>query len=330
MLNPRRLCAALSILAVVASPFKMAVASEIYVAATIKPLHGLVQMVLGDEGQAVMLMPEAASPHHVTLRPSDRRHLSRADLVVIIDPEFETTHAKALPTAQRVLTATSLNGIRLFERRTSGEFGHSDEIESHIEGEEGHDEHDDHAEHAGHSHDNDGIFGLYDLHLWLLPENAKVILTGVAAELSAIYPEHAEDFARNAKAAAMRIDAMDAEIAAMLAPYKDIPLMAYHDAYVYFETHYGLAMVSTVMNHHDEAAGVNRVRQLRKLITASGVKCIFHEPQFNARILDVIDPGKQVARAELDPIGAAIPKGADLYPEMMMRLAKSVKSCLAP
>ena len=162
----------------------------------------------------------------------------------------------------------------------------------------------------------------------MLPSNAKAILAQLEEELIRLYPDHAEDFARNKAAGIVRIDAMDVEIKTILKAHRDVPMLAFHDAYIYFETQYGLNMVSTVMTHHDAAAGVNRVRFLRKLIKEKGVKCVFHEPQFNSKILDVIDQDKEVSRAELDPIGVDVATGADLYPAMMLNLARAVDSCL--
>ncbi len=287
-------------------------ADDIYVAVSIKPLHSLVQMVLGGLGDAVLLMDGNTSPHNATLLPSTRRHLARADMVVLIDPLFEMSYAKALNNdggGRRVLLASSLDGIRLLDRRTSSHNDHND-----------HDEHDDHT---GDQHHHNK-----DLHLWLAADNAVAIINGVRDGLMAVYPEHGEVLAANAEAAAGRILAMDRQVAALFAEIKSPAFIVYHDAYIYFEDRYGFAATASILNHHDAPAEVGRVSFLRRLVEENNIKCIFHEPQFSAKILNVIDPDEKTTTVALDPIGAKHPKGAGQYEAMMREMAQNLHDCL--
>ncbi len=60
---------------------RAAEASSPKVLVSIKPLQALVAGVMAGVAQPDLLLPAGANPHHHTLRPSDARRLSGADLV---------------------------------------------------------------------------------------------------------------------------------------------------------------------------------------------------------------------------------------------------------
>lgn len=134
--------------------------AEIKVAVTIKPLHSLAAKVMAGVSEPSLILPDGASPHAYALRPSDMRKLSDADLIVRVDPEFETFLAKATKSAKKgrtIFDAMHAKGMELLEIRESGLWeGHN-----HDHGdEEGHedDKHDhekDHADGAKEKHDHD-------------------------------------------------------------------------------------------------------------------------------------------------------------------------------
>ena len=72
------------------------VAAEPRVVATIKPIHSLVAGVMDGVGAPTLLIRGGGSPHSYSLRPSEARALSRADLVFWVGEEFETFLTKPL------------------------------------------------------------------------------------------------------------------------------------------------------------------------------------------------------------------------------------------
>ena len=67
------------------------------VLATIKPLHSLVQSVLGDTARVQLLLDNTASPHDFQMKPSQIRALHQADIVFYIDADFEQFLQRVLP-----------------------------------------------------------------------------------------------------------------------------------------------------------------------------------------------------------------------------------------
>jgi len=315
-------------------------AKEIYVAASIRPLHSLVQMVLGEQGQAVLLMDGRVSPHNIVLRPSDRKHLSKADLVFIIDPGFEPLYAKAMESQdrnKRLVIMTKAEGIRLKERRFNGAFGHEDHVHDDDHKLDDDHKHDDdhkydhkHNDDHGHSHDDHGhdhLYGKLDLHLWLDPANAAAMIDLIQTRLAAVYPGKADAFQQNAITAKQDLITLDADIHALLSPYQDRQVIVYHDAYSYFEDAYGIKARASILDHHDAQADIRRVRMLRQLVAGDEIACLFHEPQFDAKLLNLIDPQSRLRHVSLDPIGHDFVAGADQYRLMMMGIARSMVSC---
>ena len=58
--------------------------------------------------------------------------------------------------------------------------------------------------------------------------------------------------------------------------------------------------------------------------------CVFAEPQFDRRIVDVVVEGTQARAGTIDPLGADIEDGPELYFELMRTLTASFKECLTP
>lgn len=324
-----------------------AVADDIHVAASIRPLHSLVEMVLGDEGEAVLLVDGNMSPHNITLRPSDRMQLANADLVFMIDENFAPILAKAVDDPSRKVLMAEAEGVMKLKRRTSEYFGHGEHDQDHDDhkhdshddqdhDDHGHDSHDDHG-HDDHKHDdhNHGhndhghnhAFGEFDLHFWLDVKNAMAMVDLIESRLSARYPENAAAFAQNKEQALKNLQNLDVSIKEQTADLNTLGLIVYHDAYTYFEEAYGLNVKTTVLDHHDASSGVNRIQMIRHLIDHGEVTCLAHEPQFNAKIITTIDPGQKLTRIEMDPIGVAYPQGVGHYGQMMQGLVDSLMQC---
>src|SRR5690606_19621222 len=103
---------------------------------------------------------------------------------------------------------------------------------------------DDH--HAEDQHHHDHQTGGIDTHLWLNPENAKVMATAIETSLAALDPDNAAAYHANLAKLTDKIDELDVEIAATLSPVKNKPFIVFHDAYQYFEEHYGVTVAGSI------------------------------------------------------------------------------------
>lgn len=282
------------------------------VVVTVKPLHSLVSGVMQGVGAPYLLVRGAANPHAFALRPSDAKALSGAELVVWAGPGVETFLEKPLSTLARgaqVLTLVKEPSVRVLPVRKGGAW-------------EAHDH--DHA----HEDRPDAELGS-DGHVWLDPLNAKAITDLIAARLSALDPARAPAYQANAARQKQSIDALDAEIRAALTPVKDRPFIVFHDAYHYLEDRYGLNAAGAITVSPDQPPGAARLSALRERINQAGAVCIFAEPQFEPALVRTLAQGTKARTGVLDPEGANIPDGPDLYGQLMRFNLRSLVDCLS-
>ncbi len=279
------------------------------VVVTIKPLHSLVAGVLGDITQPELLVQGAASPHDTQLKPSQMAALQDAKLVLYIGPDFETFMGSAirvLPESVRVSSVATDANLSLLAVRESD----MPEPEA--------------VKHE-HAHDH----GDYDLHVWLDPENARRIAVWVTKELSALDFENRDTYKANARRVIEKIDALEAELHGTLADLQDRPFIVFHDAYQYFEHAFGLRSAGFITLNPSIPPSPSHLQAIRKKLRESGAQCIFREPQFSDRLVQTVIEDTDASSGTLDPLGAYLEDGEELYFSLMRGLAKGLKECLA-
>ena len=85
-----------------------AFAMEPKVVASIKPVHSLAAGVMQGVGEPRLLVSGGASPHEYSLKPSDTRALSEAQLVFWIGPDLESFLVKPLNNVKDRVRAVAL------------------------------------------------------------------------------------------------------------------------------------------------------------------------------------------------------------------------------
>jgi zinc transport system substrate-binding protein len=315
----------------------LARATDSRVVTTIKPIHSLVAGVMGDTGKPALLVDGIASPHGYALKPSQRKMLHEANLVFLIDPHFESFLAKVLadlPGHVRVVKLAHAGGVTVLNHREGGAWeAHMHSAHTHTEADEHEHHHHDgeHSDaHAGHDDHQAHDESHSDLHLWLDPQNAVALTKAIARELGKVYPENQSIYQENAQVQTQRLEALDAELAALLAPVKDKPFIVFHDAYQYLERRYGLTAVGSITLEPEQKVSARRVREMRAKVEETNAVCVFQEPQFDDKIIAPVIEGTKVRRGTLDPEGGAyLAAGPDLYFTLMRNLAKNLKECLS-
>ncbi len=305
--------------AATAQPATKRKSGDLNVVATIRPLHALTAAVMDGIGTPRLLVDGAASPHTFALKPSDAKALAAADVLLRISPGLEPFTIKllqSLPKTVRVVTLQDAPGLTLHKLRTGDTF----EAHDHA-GHKGHG-------HKGHAHKDDHGKEDYDGHIWLDPDNARVMARFIAETLAKAAPEHAARLRANADALSARLDALAKELGETVKPATGKSYIVFHDAYQYFERRYGLAPAGSVTISPDVPASARRISALRKKVADLKAACIFAEPQFAPRLIDPIIEGTKVRRGVLDPLGAAVPAGPEQYFALMRALAGDLRSCL--
>jgi zinc transport system substrate-binding protein len=294
-----------------------AVAAEpVTVVASIKPVHSLVAGVMQGAGSPHLIVQGGASPHSYSMKPSDAAAMERAAVVVWVGEGLEAFLESAidtLATRAAVVELAEVPGLRRLDYREGGSWGaHEDEEADHEE-----------ADHEEAGHDE------IDMHLWLDPDNAKAMVAAIAAALTKADPDNSGIYLANSKTMASRLDQLSAEIETDLAPVKDIPFVVFHDGYQYLDTRFDLTNVGSITVNPENQPGAARLREIHAKISELGARCVFSEPQFEPRLVQVVVEGTSAKTAELDPLGADIADGPELYFELLRRNAAALKACLA-
>jgi zinc transport system substrate-binding protein len=285
--------------------------ADIQVLSSIKPLSLIAAEVVGDKGEAVTLLPVAASPHDYPLKVSDIRRLREADLVLWVGKELEGFLHRPLANVDgsKQMAVFNLKGLYWPNAVESEDHDHD------------HD-HDDHHHNHGHDHfhHHDGK----DPHLWLDPRNAGVIATELAARLAVIDPQNAAVFTENARRFLAKIEQIDAELQKQMQPLRNKGFAVYHEGYQHFVDRYQLLQVGYVTYSPEQRPGAKHLYQLRQKLQGDAL-CLFTEPYYDQRIARELGQELKLKIGVLDPIGC---EAVVNYQQLIENMAKDFSSCL--
>ncbi len=292
--------------------FSISVYAAPSVVVTIPPVHSLLSTVMKGVAEPTLLIPGGQSPHTNTLKPSAIREVVNADLLVWVSPDFEIGLQNIVKqqTGLRVLTLVDVPDMRVLPVRTSS----------------WHTEHATH-DHTSHSESQPRSEVPPDMHLWLSTENAVEIVRSAEQVLREMDPLNALIYKKNAGQAVDNIYEAAREITQSLQPVKSVPYLVFHDAYQYFEAEFDLSPVGAVTLSPERKPGIRSLLGIKQNIQRSRAKCIFHEPQFQPRLVTRIAEETGIRTGELDPIGAVLQPGSGLWFELMYSLRDSILRC---
>jgi zinc transport system substrate-binding protein len=289
----------LTLLLILTMPLQAQASAEAFsVAVTVKPVHSLVAGVMRGVAEPALVMGTSASPHHYTLRPSERRALASASLIFWVGPELESFMPRilgSLDTSSRNVALIEAKGLLRLPART---VHHHAADDSHI-----------------------------DPHIWLSPQNAHAMVDAIADELSRLDATHAHIYDDNRKQLQQRIREIDDQIRRKLSG-KTSAFLSYHDAYQYFEQAYGLNNAGFVSSGDEISPSAKYVHELRDRIQKQQLHCLFYEAPSRPALVDTLTHGLAVEAFELDAMGTRFKPGEDTWFKIVSKLADSYNSCL--
>lgn len=288
------------------------------VVVSIPPFYALVAAVMEGVGTPKLLVKPGASPHEYALRPSDILLLQDAELIFWGGPQLETFLVKPLNNltayseALRIAEFDNAPGLLLLPIR------HSAAWDPH-----------DHRHGNGHTHEIlDNEKSNQDMHFWLNPNNAIILIDMIVHHLVMIDPNHTNIYKKNGMQLKQRLKKLDAHISTELETVKAIPYIVFHDAYQYFEQRYGLKGVGSITLNPEIPPSAKRLNTIRTTIEKSKAQCVFREPQFQPKLVESIVEDLSVKTGELDPIGQASQNNSEGYFTLLENLSHAIKQCL--
>ena len=317
-------------------------ADDIEVAVSIAPLRLIVERLVGDFAAVNQIIPQGQSAHHSSLRPSQRRAVARADMVILTHPQLEASLAPLMQDESRfVILADHLRPhlLPLEASRLHDHDHHDDHHDEHGHDEHGHDEHhdeqghDEHHDEHGHDehHDEQGDHDLtseMDYHIWLAPQKMVAITKGLEAELSERFPEQKAVFAKNSADLQNELMQIDEAMKEMLTGLNSAPFITMHHVTAYLEDAYNLDSIGAILPHAEGQLSAGHLRDLQDKVADAKAACLFYEPEFSQDIAIQLADDLKIEAVLLDPLGATLSDKATIA-DYWQQLKSSLQSCFS-
>ena len=284
--------------------------AEIKVVASIKPIHSLASYLMDGIAKPDLIVDGYASPHGFAMKPSHAKMLQNADLIFWVGEDLESFLEKPLSSIAKkaekieLMETKGLQVLKFRERNIFDEHDHDDH---------GHDDHD------GHAH------GEFDPHIWLDPINAKAMLNEMAEHLIENDPKNEAKYKSNLAKALQEIDKLTIDVMTDLS--SSVASIVFHDAYQYFEKRFNVNILGAFTVNTDVMPGAEQLAEIREIIEHDKVACVFSEPQFNPDIIKAVAKDMNIKTGVVDPLGATLDPGKDLYFNLIRNMSASFKGC---
>ena len=308
--------------------------ADIKVVASIKPIHSLASYLMNGVAKPDLIVDGYASPHGFAMKPSHAKMLQNADLIFWVGEDLENFLEKPLGSIAKKAEKIELmqvKGLQVLKFRERNIFddhddhGHDDHGKKEDHDDHDHDSHakkdghDDHDDHEGHAH------GEFDPHIWLDPINAKVILFEMSKHLIENDPQNEKIYRENLSKGYKEIDKLTKDVSSELS--NSVASIVFHDAYQYFEKRFGVNILGAFTVNTDVMPGAEQLAEIREVIEHDKVACVFSEPQFNPDIIKAVAKDMNIKTGVVDPLGATLNPGKDLYFSLIKNMSASFKGC---
>jgi ABC-type Zn uptake system ZnuABC Zn-binding protein ZnuA len=172
--------------------------------------------------------------------------------------------------------------------------------------------------HHEHKHDHE-----YDAHIWLSPENAKIMVTNICRGLTKQYPEHRNTFESNLAALLTEIDALHNYGKEQLASVSETGIVTFHDGFSYLADCYGLTIVRAIEEESGAEASAAELIDIIGTLQDHQLSCIFVETNGSVSAAGIIaaETGARIFTLDMAMAG-------DSWFEAMYRNIDTLKEAL--
>lgn len=304
------------------SSSKQSSESKIQIVSSIKPIQAIVLAITGEHADTNQIIPEYASPHNYSFKPSDIRKVKSADVIFRIDEHMETQLNgvfEGLDKNTKIVSLAEVEGIKLLESADS----HDDHESESIEHEEAHEEHDeeDKDSHEGH--------GNIDFHIWTSPKNAIHMANEITKTVSLVDPENKQYYQKNLKAFSEAALKELEKTESRLAKYKDNGYVVFHNSWQYLAVELGLQKPNVVDLHEGVSKGAKTVIDIRTKIKEDNIRCIFYDASVNEARIKLLTEDAKIHTEEIDVLTKGIEMNQSTYINWLQVLSNQIESCLS-
>ena len=294
-------------------PVDQASSQKLQVVTTILTTTLFTKAVAGDCAQVSSLLPAGADSHAHQARPQDVASLGKAQVLVINGLGMESFLEPVLKGAENkeLITIDSSSGINPLAMQEKDDHGH------------GHDHHD-----HGHAH-GEGEEAV-NPHVWLDPTLAAKQVETIRDGLMKADPSCADGYRNRADAYINKLQQLDSELAAELAPFQGRTVVSFHEALPYFTRRYGLSDEALVTLPEDQPSPAD-VQRINQVLKANNIAGVLTEPGGGSAALQSLAKDLNLRLKVFDPlelVPEASKRTPELYIEVMRRNGEAVKATM--
>ncbi|XOZ33997.1 zinc ABC transporter substrate-binding protein [Halomonadaceae bacterium KBTZ08] len=265
------------------------------IATSVHPLALIVKEIAGEEADVQALIPSEVSPHHYSMRPSERRRLAEADRIFWLGPRLEPFLEGTM--SDHTLVAKTYALAEAPEEKNAGA---------------------DHGHHHGSGQDP---------HVWLDPEQVLAMAQSIKEALSSLEGIDQQRIDRNHEQFRQRLADTEARIDAQFARLSNVALFTYHDAFHYYADHFGLTIAGTMTRNPESSPSAKHIARLQKALEAAPSPCIMAETQMGGDWWRGLDMPQSATISRWDPLGGDIRIKMGGYTDFLESLADAVSRC---
>ncbi len=229
------------------------------IAATTLPVYDFTSRICAGTDLTVgrVVNESVSCLHDYTLQVNQMRMLESADAVVISGAGLEEFISDTLDSTDTIIDASVGTHI------------HSGSDHTHNHAEDNH-----HHEH--------------DPHIWLSPENAKIMAYNITAELRSLYPQYQELFNINLDKLTAELDALQQYGDKTLSQLSCRKLITFHDGFGYFAESFDLTILQAVEEESGSEAAASELKDLIQLVEEHDLPSVFTERNGSVSAADII------------------------------------------
>lgn len=285
--------------------------NPIPVIATLPVLKDFTEKIGGSYIHVSSLISGLESEHTYTPKPSDVAAIQRARLLVKIGLGLEVWVNTLIENADRpdLIIVTTSDGVPLI--RDNSEAAEHPDGKSEIDRK--------HAFKERHTMGNP--------HIWLDPENVKIMIRHITEGLIKVDPDHKNEFLQNQSTYIMELESLQKELKKKVESLKNRSIITHHPAWPYFARRFGFVIKGDIQTQVGSEPSAKHMGELIKLVKDEKIKVIVSEPQLSPKVPKMLADETGARVVILSPLPGALP-GTATYIEMIRYDAETLISAL--
>lgn len=245
-----------------------------------------------------LLLPSGyGCPHDYAISPDDIRKIHQADIIIMNGLGMEEFLAKALPSGNRnIKTIIASDGLITIPLRYYHE----------------------HEDSSASTHE-------YNPHIFASPKQAAYMVKTITDSLARFLPEFEKQLNGNGEKYRRNLDALSKIFDDSLKSLKNPNIVTMHEVFDYMARDYGFKIIDVIEKEPGQEPSAKELLSEIDEFRNNKVAALFSEPQYSARIAEVIGNELKLPIFQLDPVaGGPSNPPLDYYEQVMTRNLKTL------